>query len=304
MKYSKLTFMFIGLMFSCFSIVDTAKAEGSRSYISPSGSDNRQCTRSQPCRTFDGALAKTDANGEIIALETATYDPTTITKSITLTAAPHADVVIRSTNGAAVTIYNLNDATVVLRGLKLSGGGKNSNSVGVSLTEAGSATSVFIENCLISDFGTGINAVDNDSGRLGINNSVIRNNNIGLMTSFSGSDMMGASATHTRFEHNEIGVKALSGKAIVLKQCVAAANSTGFLAGAGGSFVISDSLVTKNQLGIDIQQTGHLILASSIISSNNMGVFSAGSVNSMGNNMFNENDIDRTGTLFIPISGM
>jgi hypothetical protein len=106
-KYTKLTLMIIGLLFSCFTFVEVAKAEGARSYIVPSGSDNRSCSRSQPCRTFDGALAKTDEGGEIIALETSTYDPTTITKSITLTAAPGADVVIRATSGNAVTL-NLN----------------------------------------------------------------------------------------------------------------------------------------------------------------------------------------------------
>jgi hypothetical protein len=57
----------------------------------PGGSDNRPCTRNQPCRTFDGALAKTDPGGEIVALETGSYDPTTVTKSITLSSAPGAD---------------------------------------------------------------------------------------------------------------------------------------------------------------------------------------------------------------------
>jgi hypothetical protein len=117
--------MMMGLLLACLSFVSTARADGARSYISPSGSDNRPCSRNQPCRTFDGAMAKTDAGGEIVAMETGTYDPATITKSITLAAAPGADVSIRATAGSAVTVNANTGDTVVLRGLRLGGPGKN-----------------------------------------------------------------------------------------------------------------------------------------------------------------------------------
>lgn len=293
MKYAKLALMITGLLFSCFTIGGAAKAEGSRSYISPSGSDNRQCTRSQPCRTFDGALAKTDEGGEIMALETSTYDPTTITKSITLTAAPGADVVIRSTNGTAVTVNGLSGAIIVLRGLKLSGAGKNSNSVGVSLTQSNGGTSVLIENCVITDFATGINAINNDSARLGLTDTIIRNNNTGVITRFSGSETMGAFAFRTRFEANTAGALTLGGKTFVVKECVAAANIIGFLAEQGGSFIISNSLITRNDAGVEIR-TGHLALASSVVSGNVTGMSVQGSVSSRGDNIFIDNGVDKS----------
>ena len=69
-------------------------------------------------------------------METGTYDPTTIAKSITLAAAPGADVAIRAASGNAVTINaNIGD-TIVLRGLRLGGPGKNvagTNGVRVNL---------------------------------------------------------------------------------------------------------------------------------------------------------------------------
>ena len=87
MRITKAPVMIMGLLLTCLTFFSTARADGARSYVSPSGSDNRPCTRTQPCRTFDGAMAKTDAGGEVIAMETGAYDPTTITKSITLGAA-------------------------------------------------------------------------------------------------------------------------------------------------------------------------------------------------------------------------
>ena len=293
MKYSKLTLTIIGLLLSCFSLAEAAKAEGSRSYISPSGSDNRPCSRSQPCRTFDGALAKTDAGGEIIALETATYDPTTITKSITLTAAPGADVVIRSTNGSAVTANGLTGVTVVLRGLKLSGSGKNGDTVGVSLTQGSSGTAVFIENCLISEFGTGINAVNNDSARLAITDSVLRKNNTGLIARFNGTKAMGAFALRTRFEDNATGVLALGSSTVMVKDSVAALNTVGFLAEQGGGFFISNSLLTRNGAGVEIR-SGSLVLASSIVASNVTGIDVQGTVSSRGDNVFVDNEVDKS----------
>src|SRR5215217_2241307 len=119
MKTTRFTVTALALLLTCVSLTMTARADGLRSYISPNGSDNRPCSRTQPCRSFDGALAKTDAGGEIVAMETGTYEPTTIAKSITLAAAPGADIAIRVNSGSAVTINANAGDVVVLRGLRL-----------------------------------------------------------------------------------------------------------------------------------------------------------------------------------------
>lgn len=302
MKYTKPTLMIIGLLFSCFSLVGAAKAEGSRSYISPSGSDNRQCTRSQPCRTYDGALAKTDPHGEIIALETGTYDPATVTKSITLTAAPGTDVVIRATTGNAVTINVGQLDTVVLRGLKVSGPGQNSNANGVMIA-ADSRGAIFIENCVISNFATGVHAMPNENAKLGITDSVIRNNQIGARVHFGGAGLGGAFAARTRFEGNSTGVHTSGSIPFVAKECVAAGNNIGFLADPIGDLVISNTLVTKNAKGIEARGSGMIRIASSTITSNGTGIASDTFIRSMGNNMVTANDIDESITTIIVLVG-
>jgi uncharacterized protein (AIM24 family) len=153
--------MAMGLLLTCLSFVSTARADGARSYISPSGSDNRPCTRNQPCRTFDAAIAKTDAGGEIVALESGTYEPATISKAITLAAAPGADVGIHVSTGNAVTVTASSGDVVVLRGLRLTGPGKNVagvNGVLLDVTSPNCCVAVNLENSIVSDFDRGVQA--------------------------------------------------------------------------------------------------------------------------------------------------
>lgn len=52
-------------------------------YVSGSGNDSNACdTVSAPCRTFQAAHGKANAGGEIVVLDSASYGPVTITKSI------------------------------------------------------------------------------------------------------------------------------------------------------------------------------------------------------------------------------
>ncbi|HET6852188.1 MAG TPA: hypothetical protein VFH46_07675, partial [Pyrinomonadaceae bacterium] len=208
MKITKLTVMIMALMLTCV-FTSTALADGARSYISPSGSDNRPCTRTQPCRTFDGAQAKTDAGGEIVAVDTGSYDPTTVTKSITLAAAPGADVAIRANTGSAVTVSpNVGD-TVVLRGLRLAGPGKNvagTNGVLVDITSPNCCISVHIENSIISDFDKGVQVDLGVASMLVVSDTVFRANKTGVNFSVGGVESQGASITRSRFERNEVGL--------------------------------------------------------------------------------------------------
>src|SRR5262245_37581093 len=48
-----------------------AQAQSARTYVSGRGSDSNACTQSAPCLTLQGALAKTNAGGEIYALNSA-----------------------------------------------------------------------------------------------------------------------------------------------------------------------------------------------------------------------------------------
>ena len=298
MKITKLTVMIMALMLTCLGFTSTALADGARSYISPSGSDNRPCTRTQPCRTFDGAQAKTDAGGEIVAVDTGSYDPTTVTKSITLAAAPGADVAIRANTGSAVTVSpNVGD-TVVLRGLRLAGPGKNvagTNGVLVDITSPNCCISVHIENSIISDFDKGVQVDLGVASMLVVSDTVFRANKTGVNFSVGGVESQGASITRSRFERNEVGLLTFTGNSVTVSNSTAAGNGTAFQTDQGGKLDIFNSIIAKNQIGIK-SNGGQIRIGYCNISGNTSGVSTgAGTVSSMGNNMIIGNDIDVAG---------
>lgn len=287
----------MGLVLTCLTFVSTARADGARSYISPSGSDNRPCTRTQPCRSFDAALAKTDAGGEIVAMETGTYDPTTVTKSITLAAAPGADVAIRAGNGNAITVTPGSSDTVVLRGFRVVGPGKNvagTNGVLIDIISPNCCISVHLEQVIVTDFEDGVQMNLGVAGRLIVTDSVMRLNKNGVNFSVGGAESNGASFERTRFERNDVGLLGGNGNSITVSNSIATGNGTGFLA-EGGKMDIFNSVVTKNGHGVEAN-LGSIRLSYCAITGNGAGVTTTpGFVYSMGNNMIINNDIDVAG---------
>lgn len=307
MKTTKLTVTAMGLLLTCLSFTTTARADGARSYISPSGSDNRLCTRNQPCRSFDGALAKTDAGGEIVAMETGTYDSTTIAKSITLAAAPGADVAIRVTTGAAVTITASAGDVVVLRGLRLGGPGKNvagTNGVLFNINSPNCCVAVHIEHSIISDFERGVQMELGVASRLLVSDSVLRANKIGINMFVAGADGNGGSIERTRFESNEVGLRHFGGNSAAVSNSVASGNGIGFQTEGGGKIELFNTVATKNQVGVKADG-GVIRVAYCSVTGNGTGLSaSGGTVGTMGNNMVVNNDIDIAGSInvvtFVP----
>jgi len=291
--------MAMGLLLTCLSLVSTARADGARSYISPSGSDNRPCSRNQPCRTFDAAIAKTDEGGEIVALESGTYEPTTIGKAITLAAAPGADVGIHATTGNAVTITANSGDVVVLRGLRLSGPGKNVagvNGVLLDITSPNCCVAVHLEDSIVSDFDKGVQADLGVASRLTVSDTTFRNNKIGVDFRVGGAEGNGASITHSRFEYNEVGLAARNGNSVTVSKSALHGNGTALVAEAAGKLDVFDSVITKNSNGVK-SNGGQIRMAACSVTGNGTGVSTGnGTVFSMGDNMIINNDIDVAGS--------
>jgi len=300
MTVTKATVMIMGIVLTCLGFVSTARADGARSYISTSGSDNRPCTRNQPCRTFDGALAKTDTGGEIVAMETGTYEPTTIAKAITLAAAPGADVAIRATGGNAVTINANTGDTIVLRGLRLGGPGKNvanTNGVFVNIMSPSCCISVSLENTIVTDFEEGVQMNIGVAGRLLVSDSVFRSNKTGINFSAGGTEAHGAAVERSRFERNDTGILTSTGNPVTVSNSAASGNGVAFQANPGGKLDIFQSVITKNSTGVDANG-GVVRIAYSSVMGNSTGISAGGGiVHSMGNNMIVSNDIDISGAI-------
>src|SRR5438128_11599313 len=132
-----------GALLVCASLL----AQNNRSAVSLTGNDAASCTVPEPCRTFDVAISKTNAGGEVIVLSSAGFGPFTINKSVSIISPPAYHAALAPTSGNAITI-NVDNALVVLRGLTLNGslGGAN----GITFTGqmvASSNTKLYVENC-------------------------------------------------------------------------------------------------------------------------------------------------------------
>src|ERR1700740_55303 len=118
-----ITAMLFGL---CFAT--PANAQATRTWISGVGDDVNPCSRTAPCKTWAGAIAKTTAGGEIDALDPGGFGGLNITKSITLDGGNGivASALVAGTNGFNVAAQATD--VVTIRNIQFQGGLGNGSS--------------------------------------------------------------------------------------------------------------------------------------------------------------------------------
>jgi hypothetical protein len=150
-----MTAMLFGL---CFAT--PASAQATRTWISGVGDDVNPCSRTAPCKTWQGAISKTASGGEIDCLDPGGFGSVTITKSITLDCAEGTDgsaggilnsgvsgVIVNDPNGATAPTIK-----VTLRNLTIDGAGTTVGTYGVRFLSGKSLT---LQNVSIMNQGTG-----------------------------------------------------------------------------------------------------------------------------------------------------
>ena len=145
-------------------------AQSSRTWVSGTVNDGNPCTRTLPCKTFDGAILKTAAGGEVDALDPGAFGSFTITKPITIDggAGQVASILVSATDG--VVQAGASDV-VVLRNLSLQG-----SSTGIDGIRFLSGRTLIIESCEINGFsGNGIDIALSASGQAHISKTTVEN---------------------------------------------------------------------------------------------------------------------------------
>ena len=84
MKVLRFSGMFAAAVIAALTLASPASAQATRTWISGVGDDVNPCSRTAPCKTFAGAIAKTAAGGEIDTLDPGGFGAVTVTKAITL----------------------------------------------------------------------------------------------------------------------------------------------------------------------------------------------------------------------------
>ena len=154
-------------------ISSAAQAQAIRTWVSGVGDDVNPCSRTAPCKTFAGAIPRTQAGGEINALDPGGYGILIIRKSITINGnGMLVGSLVAAGSGITIDMTEVKDpsiSAVRLRGLSINGFGTGAN--GINIITGGS---VSVEDCVIDGFkGSGIRV---GSGRVFVRNTMIRNN--------------------------------------------------------------------------------------------------------------------------------
>lgn len=238
-------------------VADPALAAGQRSFVSTSGVDNPTCSLNAPCRSFGAAVAATNAQGEVIALDSGGYGTVTVTQSVSIIAPQGVYAGISVTSGHGVTIATAAADVVVLRGLTINNQGSTGRGIYIS-----GAGVVRIENVQVSGFtaASALNATPSGALQLDVRDSAFRNSSYGIAL-------------------NHLNAAATAPISGVLAGVEIANNSVDGL-GIGNNVTtsLSRSIVIKNGgRGIgsspDTGQTSHLSIDDCEVAQNNQAVY-------------------------------
>jgi Right handed beta helix region len=268
-----------------------AHAQASRTWVSGTGDDMAGiCSRTQPCKTFAGAISVTDTNGEINCIDAGGFGSVTITKSITIDCTGTFGSVLAA--GANSITINLNTTpdplkSVVLRGLSINGTGSGGQGglKGISIL---SAAMVTLEDMVImNQTQQGVADLRTTPGKLFIRNSVIRNNaGVGIVAAASGGTNM-VSIENVHSINNQFGVAAAAGNQVKITRSVLSGNSVaGIIADGGAQVSLEHSTVNFNGTGV---VAGGTVWAGDTDVSFNQTTSSGSPIVSFGNNRFYAN---------------
>lgn len=128
----------------------TAFAQATKTWVSGVGDDANPGSRTAPCKTFAGVIAKTAEKGVINVLDPGGFGAVTITKSITIDGGGlEGGILVSGTN--AIVIDAQPDDVIVLRNLQFEG--VDTSLAAVRILNAGA---VYIENCRMESFQQGV----------------------------------------------------------------------------------------------------------------------------------------------------
>lgn len=274
-----------------------AQAQVSRTFVSVNGNDANDCLQpSTACRTLNGGIAKVDAQGEVIVIDTGSFAGASITKAVKINA-PTGVIAF----SASPVVINAPGATVVIKGLTLkaivagSGGG-------IVIQAAGT---VMIEGCVLDSWGQAAVRVESAAGavRVDVKDTTFRNN-------FDGLDAFGTGALITvdqsRFEnHTQAGVVMFGPSKIIVTRSQFAGGQYGVVSNINGSEINAfRSTFTGASIYaiVGFPASSVIRVAESIVSGNNVGFATNSVIESFKDNILLGNTTDVIGVAPVAVT--
>lgn len=246
----KITTLAASAMLLGFGFAAPASAQASRTWVSGVGDDVNPCSRTAPCKTFAGAISKTDAAGEIDCLDSGGFGTLTITKSITIDCGEGsggaAGGILNA--GTAGIVINGNAIKVILRNLTISGAGTTPGTYGIRFISGKSLT---MDDVTIMNQGLG--SVAALSFEPTTPSSVLNATDLKIITSIgdgiqiipAGGLPAGAVLDHVKITDTAQALNVEDGASVIVTNSNLSYNFRGLLAGSvGGPVNVSLSHVT------------------------------------------------------------
>jgi hypothetical protein len=230
-----------------------ASAAPRLTFVSGKGTDSGNCANpANPCRTFDFALGKTRAAGEIKALDPANYGPIVIRQSVTITGVEGASINI--TNGVGIKVLAGASDVVNISNLAFEGNKKAQR--GLVVRRVGSLN---VKNCLFRNFASDGIFIEPPSGTTFFRLTDVESSDNGVYGIYFNAKNMAVTngvLDRVKLHHNNSGLYAnRSSNDATLNLVVNASQATnntniGFLSGAQGTFALHNSVSTGNAYGL------------------------------------------------------
>jgi parallel beta-helix repeat protein len=269
--------------------VSSAQA-AARVFVSVNGSDTNDCSIiTTPCRTFAESVTQVDAGGEVIVIDTGSYGPTTITKSVKINVPAGVIAFLAGT----MTVNAGPTDVVVLRGLTIKALTEGTGD-GI-LFQTGAA--LYIERCVIDGFSNGIDVTNTATGnKVFVTDTTSRNNSEGLF----GAPTSPAQITiaRSRLQNNsDCGFWVRNG-ALVARDSEFTGNNGGICPQGTVNASIESSLIANNaNCGSCSSSSGGSRFSRNIITGNAIGIAAGGTAETLSNNLIRGNVTNVSGTL-------
>lgn len=295
----------IGLVVMTLVLTAAAAAQVTHVYVAYTGNDANPCTVDLPCATIFKGVTEVDPGGEVVIIGNGNYDRFSITKPVTVVAAPGVKASVVAEISYAAFIIGVPSGSVVnLRNLNFIGTG-NFAANGVNNGFGGTLN---IDNCTFTGFNSAVGTSTNQ-GRVHIHDSTFRNNVFGVgAIGPTGEGITRVTIDDSIFESNEVGAS-FSGKVLAnIRNTVFTSNNSRGMsvssnnAGQLTEAVLDNCLINHNTAGIFVNTANGGIaaiwLSHSTVSRNKLAGISLGAMsfaNSLGNNTFFGNNPDVSG---------
>src|SRR5215510_10451195 len=205
-----------------FAVCTITQGQATRTWVSGVGDDANPCSRTAPCKTFAGAISKTAACGEIDALDPGGFGSVTITKSITIDGSgTFASILASLVNGIVINAAPTD--VITIRGLSIDGFCNGIN--GINILQA---KTVNVEDCVIFRFNTGNGITVNETSDLALNvrNSVIRDNTLDGINTFTSGGTVRVTLDRVSLVGNGNGIHARQTSRVIANNCNFSNNAT------------------------------------------------------------------------------